>query len=119
MLKRISIAAVIAWVSAALLGLLFAVCVSERPLLDALSLPGVVPVTLLASTGVTVLLTPLVMWALKSGKPSLTPYGVALFALLAIYIALVTPAYPGFGLYGSIAVAIIGLVAVGLAHLTK
>lgn len=116
MLKQILLGASVAWCGATLLGLLYAACASGRISLDTLRLPGVVPVALLISSGIALLMTPLVVWALKSGEKSLIAYGVALFALLVVYMVLVAPTNPEFGLYGSVLLGITGLVIIGFLH---
>ena len=116
MLKQILLGASVAWFAATLLGLLYAACTSGRISVDTLRLPGVVPVALLISTGIALLMTPLVVWAFKSGENSLIAYGAALFALLVIYMVLVTPTNPEFGLYGSVLLGIVGLVIIGFIH---
>jgi hypothetical protein len=113
MIKQIIVWACVAWCVSAVLGLLFAAATSGRISIDALRPPGVVPVAMLISTGIAVLMTPLVVWAFKSGQKSLIAYGAALFALLVIYMIVVAPTYPGFGLYGSVLLAIAGLVIIG------
>jgi hypothetical protein len=57
-------------------------------------------------------MTPLVMWVIKPGGKILIAYGSALFVVLAVYIVIVAP-YPPFGLYGSVLVAIVGLIIIG------
>lgn len=116
MVKQILLGASFAWSSATLLALLYASCVSGRLSLDTLRLPGVVPVALLISTGIALLMVPLVMWAFKSGEKILIAYGAALFLLLVIYMVVVTPTNPAFGLYGSVLLAIAGLAIIGFIH---
>jgi hypothetical protein len=113
MVKQMLIGASIAWCVATFLGLLFASCTSDCFSFDALRLSGVVPIAVLFSTGVALLMTPLVMWALKPGGKILIAHGLALFILLAVYIVVVAPYYPPFGLYGSVLLGIAGLVLVG------
>jgi hypothetical protein len=64
---------------------------------------------MLVTSGIALLMTPLVMWAIKPGGKILIAYGSALFVLLAVVIL----AYPPFGLYGSVLLAIAGLVLIG------
>ena len=116
MLKQIILAACYSWCSATLLGLLFATCTSGCISIDTLRLPGVVPVAVLSSTVIAALMTPLVLWAIKSGEKNLIFHGSGLFILLSVYIGLVTPADARLGLYGSLALAVIGLVVIGMIH---
>lgn len=116
MLKQILLGAAVAWCGATLFALLYAACTSGRLSFDTLRLPGVVPVALLISTGIALLMTPLVVWAFKSGDKSLLAYGAALFVLLVIYMIVVAPTNPEFGLYGSVLLGIAGLVIIGFIH---
>src|SRR5215831_1270590 len=113
MLKQIIVGASVSWCGATLLGLFYAACSSGRISLDTLRLPGVVPVALLTSTGIAVLVTPLVVWAFRSGRPTLVFYGAALFVLLLTYTGLIAPANAFLGLYGSVFLGIVGLVIIG------
>lgn len=116
MVKQILLGASVAWSGATLLALLYASCVSGRLSFDTLRLPGVVSVALLISAGIALLMTPLVVWAFKSGEKSLIAYGGALFALLVVYMVGVAPSNPAFGLYGSVLLGIVGLIIIGLIH---
>lgn len=116
MLKQIIIGACVTWCSTTVLGLFYAACTSGRISLATLRLPGVVPVALLISTGIAVLLTPLVVWSMRPGGNSLISYGAVLFILLLTYIAIVAPANAFWGLYGSIFLGITGLFIIGFTH---
>lgn len=113
MLKQIIVGASVSWCGATLLALFYAACTSGRFSLDTLRLPGVIPIALLYSTGIAVLMTPLVMWAFKSGGSHLILYGSALFVLLLTYVFLIAPTSASYGLLGSVFLGLVGLVAIG------
>lgn len=113
MVKRVLLAATVSWCSAGLLALLFAASVGDRMSLDSLRRSGVVPIALLTSTEIAVVMTPLVLWAFRSGRRSGIGYGLGLFVILFGYIALVTPINPLWGLYGSVVFGAVGLVIIG------
>lgn len=116
MLKRILIAACVSWFSTTLLALLFATGTSGDLSIDALLLPGVVPVAVISSTAIAGFMTPLVFWSLKSKDRNLAFYGLGLFFLLGTYIGLVTPTNAQLSLYGSLAIGVVGVVAIGFYH---
>lgn len=117
MLKKIILAACGSWCSATLLGLLFTTCTSRCFSIDTLRLPAVVPVAVLISSAIAALMTPLVLWSFKSGKQNLIFYGSGLFVLLSVCIVLGTSGSGGWvGLYGTLALAVIGLVVIGMIH---
>ena len=116
MVKQILLGASVAWCGATLLALLYAACTSGRLSFDTLRLPGVMLVAMLISAGIALLITPLVMWAFKSGEKNLIAYGAVLFLLLATYMVVVAPTNPAFGLYGSVLLAIAGLAFIGFIH---
>jgi hypothetical protein len=116
MLKKIILAACTSWASATLLGLLFATCTEECFSVDILSRPGVLLVAVLISTVIAALMTPLVFWSCKSGDKNLIYSGAGLLILLSAYVIVVTPTGGRLGLYGLLALAISGLVSIGLFH---
>ncbi|MEY4528532.1 MAG: hypothetical protein RL768_2251 [Nitrospirota bacterium] len=116
MLSRILIAAFLAWFSATSLALLFAAGTSGDLSIHALLLPGVIPVTVMTSTAVAVFMTPLVYWSLKSNSRNLAFYGWGLLLFLAAYIGWTTPNNAQLSLYGSLAIGVVGVVAIGLVH---
>jgi hypothetical protein len=110
---RVLLAAFVSWCSASFLALLFAACVGDRMSLDSLHQSGVVPIALLTSTEIAVVMTPLVLWAFRSGRRSGIVCGLGLFVILFGYIVIVTPITPFWGLYGSVLLGAIGLVIIG------
>jgi hypothetical protein len=99
LLNRILLAAAISWISSVTLGLLFAAGTSGHFSLRTLGLPGVVPVALIVSTVVSVALTPLLVWALKTGTRNLYVYGPIFWIALATYDAAVVPRTGAYGLW--------------------
>lgn len=116
MLKQIALAACISWFSSTLLGLLFAICMEACFSLDTLQLPGVIPIAVITSSEIALGMTPLVFWCLRIKDPNWLYYGVGLLILLSVYIVYVTPVHAGFGFYGSIILAAVGLTVIKIMH---
>ena len=113
MLRRIVLALILSWSFSITLGLLFASCTEGRLNFRILALPAVVPVALLGSTIAALGLTPVAVWSLRTGGKNLHLYGPMLWAVLAIYIIVVAPKFAGMALYGSLFMAVFGLIALG------
>lgn len=116
MLRRILVAACVTWSSSTFLALLFAAGTSGDLSIHTLLLPGVIPIAVMFSTVIAVFMTPLVYWSLTSNNRSLGFYGWGLFLFLAAYIGLITPANAQLSLYGSLAIGVVGVAAIGLFH---
>lgn len=116
MLRRILVAACVAWFSATFLAVLFATGTPGDLSIHTLLLPGVMPVAVMCSTMIAVFMTPLVYWDLRSNNRNLGFYGWGLFLFLAAYIGLITPTDAQLSLYGSLALGFVGVVAIGLFH---
>lgn len=114
--RRILIAACVTWFSATFLAVLFTTGSSGDLSLHTLLLPGVIPVTVMSSTVIAVFMTPLVHWGLRSNNRNLGFYGWGLFLFLAAYIGLITPTNAQLSLYGSLAIGVVGVIAIGLVH---
>jgi hypothetical protein len=83
MLTRILLAAGVSWIYSVSLGLLYAACASGHFDLRTLWLPGVIPVAMLFSTVVSIGITPIAVWSLRTGKKNLYIYGPILWIILA------------------------------------
>lgn len=116
MLRRVFVAACVSWFSATPLALLFAAGTSGDLSIHALLLPGVIPVAVMLSTLIAVFMTPLVYWSLKSNSRNLALYGWGLLLFLAAYIGWMTPTNAQLSLYGSLAIGVVGVVAIGFYH---
>lgn len=114
MLKRILLATAISWIYSVTLGLLFGIVVSERHTPRDLLLPGIVPVALIGSTIVSIAITPLAIWSVRTGAKNLWLYGPILWIALAAYIAFAIPRAGHYGQYGLLFLAVLGLVVLGL-----
>jgi Na+/melibiose symporter-like transporter len=110
MIKQIALSAIISCAGTVGIGLLFAASTSGRFSLQTLLLPGVIPVMLIASTAIGLIFTPLTTWALKPKK--MVIYGSPLWVILAVYVLLVTPENGAGGLYGVLALSVIGLTVI-------
>ncbi len=119
MLKRILLGAVISWCYAATLGLLFAACASGRLSFSTLWLPGVIPVALIGSTVVSIAITPIAAWSVRTGARNLCVYGPILWGLLVIYIVVAVPVSAANGLVGLVVLSVAGLVVLGFIPATK
>ncbi len=112
--NRILSAVAMSWTYSVTLGLLSAVVVSGNYSLRSLLLPGVVPVALIGSTAVSIALTPLAVWSVRTGTMNLWFYGPILWLALAAYIVLAIPKLGHYGPYGLLFLAVLGLVVLGL-----
>jgi hypothetical protein len=119
MLKRILLAAAISWSYSVTLGLLFAAHSSGSLSLSTLRLPGVVPVALIISTTVSIAITPIAVWSVRTGARNLRIYGPILWLALAAYIILVLPKVGRSGPLGLLCLSITGLVALGFVPAAK
>jgi hypothetical protein len=119
MVKKVLLATCLSWSFASTLGLMHAACVSGHFSLSTLQLPGVLPVALLGSALAAILVTPMAVWSLRTGARNLCIYGPILWAILAIYVLLISPRSAGYGLYGVLLLAIIGLLVLGLIPASK
>jgi hypothetical protein len=113
MLNRILLGAAISWGFSVTLGLLFAACVSGKPFFSTLRLPGVVPVALIISTAVSLVITPITAWSVRTGARNLRLYAPILWVVLGAYIVLVIPKVGRYGPLGLLSLGVIGLVALG------
>jgi len=118
MLNRVVLGAALSWVYAATLGLLFAACAAGGLSFSTLRLPGVVPVALISSTIAALLMTPVAVWAVRTGTRNLWLYGPILWIVLAVWLVLVVPWNAAYGEYSVLILGLVGLVILGfiLAH---
>lgn len=114
MLNRMLLAAGMSWFYSVTLGLLFAACASGRFSLGTLLLPGVVPVALIISTVLALLVTPIAVWAVRTGTRNLRIYGPILWITLAAYILLTATKTGRHGPCGVLLLAVVGLAILGL-----
>jgi hypothetical protein len=112
--NRILLAAVMSCAYSVTLGLLFAIAVSEDHSLRSLLLPAVVLVALIGSTIVAIAMTPVAIWSVRTGARNLWFYGPILWIALAAYVVFVIPKVGYYGPHGLLALAVLGLVALGL-----
>jgi hypothetical protein len=112
-LNRILLAGALSWGYSVSLGLLFASCASGRFSLSTLRLPGVVPVALIISTVVSIIITPIAVWSVRTGVKNLCVYAPILWIALATYDVLVVPKASAYGFYGLLLLGVIGLVVLG------
>jgi hypothetical protein len=110
MIKQIALSAIISCAGAVSIGMLFAASASGQFSLQTLLLPGVIPIMLIVITAIGLLFTPLTTWALKPKKMAI--YGAPLWIILAVYVLLITPENGAGGLYGALALGVIGLTVI-------
>jgi len=110
MLKRMLLAAAISWIYSVTLGLLFAACASGRFSFSTLQLPAVIPVALIWSTAVSIVITPIAAWSMKTGVKNLYTYGPILWLVLAVYIVMGIRKTGASGPYVLLFLCILGLV---------
>ena len=119
MLNRILLAAAMSWGFSVTLGVLFAARASGRFKLSTLGLPGVVPVALVAGTAAAVVMTPIVVWALRTGVKNLCVYAPILWTAMAAYIVVVIPSVGAHGLYGLFFLGAAGTALLGFIPPSK
>lgn len=120
MLKRVLLGAAISWTGSVTLGLLFGACaLFARWSFSALRMPGVVPVALIYSTAVSIVITPIVAWSLRTGVRNLRIYLPILWIALVIYDVTVTPRNGAYSLYGLLLLSLVGLIVLGLIPAVK
>ena len=110
---RVLIAAVMSWAFSVTLGMLFAIAVSGNYSPKTLLLPGVIPVALTGSAVVAIAMTPVAIWAVRTGARNLWLYGPILWIALAAYVVFAIPRAGNYGQYGLLFLAVLGLVVLG------
>jgi hypothetical protein len=118
-LNRVLLAAAVSWTFSVTLGLLFAAYASGNFSPHTLRLPGVVPVAVIVSTVVSAVVTPLTVWALRTGAKNICVYGPILWIALAAYEVVVVPRTGLFGLSGLLVLSLGGLTILGLIPSAK
>lgn len=118
-LSKVLLAAAMSWSFSVTLGLLFASGVSGHFSLSTLRLPGVIPVALIVCTLVSVVVTPLAVWALRTGTKNLCIFGPILWIVLATYEVVVIPRTGAYGLSGLLVLGLAGLAILGLIPSAK
>jgi hypothetical protein len=119
MSNRILLAAAMTWTFCVTLGLLFAACASGRFSFSTLRLPGVVPVALIISTVVSIGITPIAVWSVRTGARNLRIYAPILWILLATYEVLVVPKTGIYGPYSLLLLSLVGLAILGFIPAAK
>jgi len=119
MLNRVLLAAAMSWSYSVTLGLLFAACASGRFSFSTLRLPGVVPVALVISTAVSIAITPIAVWSIRTGTKNLCIYAPILWIALATYDVVVIPRTGAYGPYGLLLLGIVGLAILGFIPAAK
>jgi hypothetical protein len=128
MVKTVLLATVMSWSFSVTLGLLFAVCVGSRDMRDSghssfytLRLPAVVPVALITGTAISILITPVATWSVRTGMKNLLMYAPILWVTLATYIFAVSVIWKnaGYSLYGVAFLGVVGAVILGFIPATK
>lgn len=72
---------------------------------------GVVQISFVLSSVIALLITPLTVWAFKPNVASMK-WIAPLWLLLAVYCLAVTPQSAFFGLYGTLALTVIGMISI-------
>jgi hypothetical protein len=126
--KRALLAAAMSWSFSVTLGLLFAVCAGNRDMrdsghssFDVLRLPAVVPVALMTSTAISILITPVAIWSVRTGVKNLLVYAPILWLALATYIFAVLVIWNNaeYGLDGVVFLGAIGAAVLGFIPAAK
>jgi len=119
MLNRVLLAAAMSWTFSVTLGLLFAACMSGRLSFSTLRLPGVVPVALVISTAVSIGITPIAVWSVRTGAKNLRIYAPILWIALATYEVVVIPKTGVYGPYSLLLLGLVGLAVLGFIPAAK
>lgn len=121
--KRMLLAAAMSWGYAVTLGLLWAACSSGSFNPITLFLPGVALVALIVSTVISIIITPVAMWSVRTGGKNLRIYGPILWIVLAIYIVFLMPRViendGRIGLYVLLILAAVGSTILGFIPAAK
>jgi hypothetical protein len=119
MLNRILLGAALSWIYSVTLGLLFAACWAGRLSFSTLRLPGVVPVALIGGTIAALLMTPIAVWAVRTGTRNLRLYGPILWIILAAWLVLVVPWNAAYAEYSVMILGVVGLGILGFVPAHK
>lgn len=126
--KRVLLAAAMSWSFSVTLGLVFAVCVGSSDMANSghssfavLRLPAVVPVAVLTSTAISILITPVAVWSVRTGLKNLLIYAPILWITLATYIFTVLVIWKNapYGVYGVAFLGAVGAAVLGFIPATK
>jgi len=113
MIRHISKCALVSWFGAISLGLIYGGCIVRSASIEKLWIMGVIQISFVFSTVIALLITPLTVWAFKPGSVSIK-WIAPLWLLLVIYCLAVTPKSAFFGLYGTLALTVIGMTSIRL-----
>jgi hypothetical protein len=119
MLNRILLAAEVSWIYSVTLGLLYAACASGHFSLRTLRLPGVVLVAVIFSTVVSLCITPIAVWSLRTGLKNLYIYGPILWIILATVELGIIPITRVLKPHDVALIAVIGLIGLGFVPARK
>jgi hypothetical protein len=86
-----------------------------------LRLPAVFPVALMTSTAISILITPVAIWSVRTGVRNLVIYAPILWIALAAYVftVLVIWKNAAYGLYGVAFSGAVGAAVLGFIPATK
>ena len=104
----------LSWVMAASLGVIFGAAVMHNASIRELWAGCVVQVSLIISTVIALLMTPLTIWSFAPKRRLLLPKGGILWCLLVGYILLVAPHNGPMAIVGSLLLGAGGLIAIRL-----
>jgi len=110
MLRRILFGVGFSWLMSVTLGIVFAISTFGR---EALALPAVLPMTLSISSLISLLFSPLAVWAARTGPRNLLIYSPALWGILAIHIVVGVNHWLPLTQASLFAIAVVGTVIIG------
>lgn len=123
LLRRILVAAALSWSFSSTLGVLYATGLFGKFALSSLRLPGVIQLSILFSSVISVVILPFAVWSLRAGLRNMLICTPLLWLSLATYIVVVIPRganlFVGFYPYGLFALAIGGLILIGFLPAAK
>jgi len=110
MLRRTLLGVGFSWIMSVTLGVVFAVSTFGQ---EALALPAVLPMTLRISSLIALLLSPLAVWAARTGLRNLLIYSPVLWGALAIHIVVGVNHWLPLTQASLFAIAVVGTVVMG------
>jgi hypothetical protein len=110
MVRRILIGVTFSWIMSATLSMVFAISTLGK---EALGLPAVLPMTLSISSLISLLFSPLAVWAARTGPRNLLIYSPVLGGILGIHIVVGVRHWAPLSQASLFAIAVVGTVIIG------
>lgn len=112
--SRIILAALVSWLFSVSLALLFTISMTGRFEPMALRIPGAISIAVYISTAIATGMTPIAVWAGRTGGRNLRHFAPLLWIVLAMYIVVGIPRSGSLAIYCLVPLAVVGLLIIGL-----